>query len=179
MSDVSIDAREWNSVRTNPGHTALTRTWCPGQGLVAASESFGDLRTVQTRVPAPGPGTRLTTDHTLVQALVASGELTAAEAAASPMRSVLLRALGGRADPGPADLIAVAAAPGDRLLVCSDGLSGVVPADTLQRVLTDDVALRRFLAGAGWEPDGATRTIGAEDGTVTIDQLRLHTSLAD
>lgn len=68
---------------------------------------------------------------------------------------------------------------GSRLLnACADTLR----ADGFTRarwwVLTQDVALRRFLAGGGWEPDGATRTIGAEDGTVTIDQLRLHASLA-
>ena len=89
--------------------------------------------------------TRLTTDHTLVAALVASGDMTVEEAAASPMRSVLLRALGGSADPLPADLIAVRAEPGDRLLVCSDGLSGVVPEDTLRRVLA---AERRPAAAA-------------------------------
>ncbi|GAB3308837.1 hypothetical protein GCM10027451_18200 [Geodermatophilus aquaeductus] len=92
----------------------------------------GDSRALLLRA---GVLTRLTTDHSLVQALVASGDLTPEEAAVSPMRSVLLRALGGSADPGPADLIAVAAEPGDRLLLCSDGLSGVVPAGTLQRVL--------------------------------------------
>ncbi|MGY1652545.1 PP2C family protein-serine/threonine phosphatase [Geodermatophilus sp. SYSU D01119] len=89
--------------------------------------------------------TRLTTDHSLVQSLVDSGDLTPEEARASPMRSILLRALGGSQDPGPADLIAVAARPGDRLLVCSDGLSGVVPADTLARVLS---AERRPAAAA-------------------------------
>ena len=67
---------------------------------------------------------------------------------------------------------------GSRLLnACADTLR----ADGFLRarwwVLSQDVVLRRFLAVAGWEPDGARRTIGAEDGTVTIDQLRLHTSL--
>ncbi|MBM7804331.1 protein phosphatase [Geodermatophilus bullaregiensis] len=110
--------------------------------------------------------TRLTTDHTLVQALVASGELTAEEAAVSPMRSVLLRALGGSADPGPADLLAVRAEPGDRLLVCSDGLSGVVPADTLQRVLTAErrpaaAAARLLLAAlAAGTRDDVTAAVG-------------------
>nr|WP_239523583.1 protein phosphatase 2C domain-containing protein [Geodermatophilus normandii] len=102
----------------------------------------GDSRALLLR---GGVLTRLTTDHTLVQALLDSGDLTPEEAATSPMRSVLLRALGGSQDPGPADLVAVAAEPGDRLLLCSDGLSGVVPAATLQRVL---VAERRPAAAA-------------------------------
>ncbi len=102
----------------------------------------GDSRALLLR---GGVLTRLTSDHTLVAALVASGDMTVEEAAASPMRSVLLRALGGSADPLPADLIAVRAEPGDRLLVCSDGLSGVVPEDTLRRVLA---AERRPAAAA-------------------------------
>jgi GNAT superfamily N-acetyltransferase len=69
---------------------------------------------------------------------------------------------------------------GSRLLnACADTLR----ADGFTRarwwVLASDEVLRAFLAGGGWEPDGARRTIGAEDGTVTIDQLRLHTDLTE
>lgn len=69
---------------------------------------------------------------------------------------------------------------GSRLLnACADTLR----ADGFDRarwwVPTGDVALRRFLAVAGWEPDGASRTIGSEDGDVRLEQLRLHTSLAE
>jgi PPM family protein phosphatase len=79
---------------------------------------------------------RLTTDHTLVQALLDSGAITPEQARAHPLRSVVLAALHGR----PEDLAGLAVSalpvqPGDRLLLCSDGLSGVVPAATLQRVL--------------------------------------------
>ncbi|MGY1794354.1 PP2C family protein-serine/threonine phosphatase [Geodermatophilus sp. SYSU D00525] len=96
--------------------------------------------------------TRLTSDHSLVQALVDSGDMTPEEAAASPVRSVLLRAVGGSADPGRAHVVAVRAEPGDRLLLCSDGLSGVVPAATLQRVLAAErdpaAAAARLLVAA-------------------------------
>ncbi|PRY47502.1 serine/threonine protein phosphatase PrpC [Geodermatophilus tzadiensis] len=112
--------------------------------------------------------TRLTTDHTLVQTLVASGELTPEQAAASPMRSVLLRALGGSADPGPADLLAVRAEPGDRLLLCSDGLSGVVPAATLQRVLT---AERRPAAAASRLVLAALAAGTRDDVTVVVGDV--------
>lgn len=69
---------------------------------------------------------------------------------------------------------------GSRLLnACADTLR----ADGFVRarwwVLAGDVPLRRFLAVAGWEPDGATRTIGDDDGAVTLEQVRLHTSLDD
>lgn len=67
---------------------------------------------------------------------------------------------------------------GSRLLnACADTLRADGFTHARWWVLAGDAVLRRFLAAAGWEPDGATRTIGAEDGTVTIDQVRLHTSL--
>lgn len=69
---------------------------------------------------------------------------------------------------------------GSRLLnACADTLRADGFSHARWWVLTADRTLQTFLAGAGWEADGATRTIGAEDGTVTIDQLRLHTSLAE
>jgi len=69
---------------------------------------------------------------------------------------------------------------GSRLLnACADTLRADGFARARWWVLTGDVELRRFLAAAGWEPDGANRTIGAEDGSVSIEQLRLHTGLGD
>ena len=47
---------------TQPGRrTTLTRTWCPGRGLVGSTESAGDVRTVVAPVAAPAPGARATT----------------------------------------------------------------------------------------------------------------------
>ena len=48
----------------------------------------------------------------------------------------------------------------------------VVPAG-----LVLDAFLLRAMSVAGWEPDGATRSIGSEDESLRIDQLRLHTGL--
>ncbi len=67
---------------------------------------------------------------------------------------------------------------GSRMLnACADTLRADGFTHARWWVLAPDAVLRGFLAAAGWAPDGATRTIGAEDGTVTIDQVRLHTSL--
>jgi serine/threonine protein phosphatase PrpC len=79
---------------------------------------------------------RLTTDHSLVQALIDSGAITPEQARTHPLRSVVLAALHGRAE----DLAGLAVSalpvqPGDRLLLCSDGLSGAVPEQTLREVL--------------------------------------------
>ena len=70
---------------------------------------------------------QLTHDHTYVQTLVDAGRITEDEAAVHPRRSLLMRALDGMNEV-EADLFILDAAEGDRLLVCSDGLSGVVSA---------------------------------------------------
>lgn len=43
---------------------------------------------------------------------------------------------------------------------------------------TDDIT-RRFLVGAGWDPDGAHREIGTEDGNFRMKQIRLHTDISE
>lgn len=70
--------------------------------------------------------TQITTDHTFVQRLVDSGRITPEEARYHPRRSVLMRVLGDM-DPDPEiDTFIMPTQPGDRWLLCSDGLSGVV-----------------------------------------------------
>ena len=71
-----------------------------------------------------------------MQSLVDEGRLSAEEGASHPQRSLLVRAITGTGGSRP-DLAMHRAAPGDRYLLCSDGLSGVVPAATLRDVLAD------------------------------------------
>jgi PPM family protein phosphatase len=104
---------------------------------------------------------RITHDHTFVQSLIDEGEITEDEAATNPHRSLLLRALDGQTIPEP-DLIPIETCLGDRYLLCSDGLSGVVNEQTLQQVLTsandpDEATLRLVrLAIEGGGPDNIT-----------------------
>ena len=79
---------------------------------------------------------RITRDHTLVQSLVDEGRISADQAEQHPQRSLLTRALDGRPDVEP-DLEVLDLVPGDRFLLCSDGLSGVVSEESMQRVLTE------------------------------------------
>jgi PPM family protein phosphatase len=80
---------------------------------------------------------QLTRDHTFVQGLVDAGVITSAQARAHPLRSVVLRVLhGSPGDAGSADVSVHAVQAGDRLLICSDGLCGVVPTEEILRVLT-------------------------------------------
>ena len=69
---------------------------------------------------------QITTDHTFVQRLVDSGRITEAEAMVHPRRSVLMRVLGDVEASPEIDTSILATRAGDRWLICSDGLSGVV-----------------------------------------------------
>ena len=77
---------------------------------------------------------QLTDDHSWVGEMVRRGELTAAQAAVHPHRSVITRALGTEGEAAP-DLLEIGLEPGDRLLLCSDGLSGMVPDEKIEEVL--------------------------------------------
>ena len=98
--------------------------------------NIGDSRTYLLR---DGALTRLTRDDSLVQELLDGGHLTEAQARAHPQRSLVLRALDGR-EREPAPVATFAAREGDRLLLCSDGLSDVVGDDEIAAALGDGPA---------------------------------------
>ena len=80
---------------------------------------------------------RLTRDHTYVQLLLDSGELTQEEAAKFPARHLLINALGGSSEDVEVDVDQMKLASGDRLLLCSDGLTDLVDDDKICDVLTE------------------------------------------
>jgi PPM family protein phosphatase len=73
---------------------------------------------------------RLTDDHSWVQEQVNAGILSEDEAKSHPLKNVVTRALGGAAHVS-VDLIEVPVRSGDRFLLCSDGLTGMVPDEDL------------------------------------------------
>ena len=78
---------------------------------------------------------QVTVDHTFVQRLVDSGRITAEEAAVHPRRSVLMRVLGDVDSSPEIDTAVVETEPGDRWMLCSDGLSSYVSDDKIEAVL--------------------------------------------
>ena len=77
---------------------------------------------------------RVTHDHSYVEELVAAGEITPEEARIHPNRSVITRALGS--DPAmKADHFLIDVSRGDRVLLCSDGLSSMVPDDVIEEAM--------------------------------------------
>jgi PPM family protein phosphatase len=127
-------------------------------GLRIGIAHIGDSRAYLLR---DGGLTRLTRDHTLVQALVDEGRISAEEAAIHPRRSWLVRTLQDSSAPEP-DLFVHDAVEGDRYLICSDGLTAVLDDDTVRAVLATEpdrvAAVARLIdiANEGGGPDNIT-----------------------
>jgi protein phosphatase len=109
--------------------TTITAALFDGQRIGVAH--VGDSRGYLLR---DGTLSQLTKDHTFVQSLVDEGRITEDEARSHPHRNLILRAVDGVHETDP-DLFEVELAPGDRLLLCSDGASGVLSRDRLADIL--------------------------------------------
>ncbi|KKK06281.1 PP2C family serine/threonine-protein phosphatase [Micromonospora sp. HK10] len=110
--------------------TTLTATLFSGSKL--GMVHIGDSRAYLLR---NGEFAQITKDDTYVQMLVDEGRISAEEASSHPQRSLLTRALDGR-DIDP-EYSVRQVLPGDRYLICSDGLSGVVSADTIAETMRE------------------------------------------
>jgi protein phosphatase len=95
----------------------------------------GDSRAYLVR---DGRLSRLTNDHSWVFEQVQAGMLTEEEAEKHPLRNVITRALGGALQVSP-DASEVASKPGDVYLLCSDGLTGMLPEEEILRVVNDNI----------------------------------------
>ncbi|MGW0434650.1 PP2C family protein-serine/threonine phosphatase [Micromonospora sp. NPDC003197] len=121
---------------------------------------IGDSRAYLLR---DGEFAQITKDDTYVQMLVDEGRISAEEASSHPQRSLLTRALDGR-DIDP-EYSVRQVRPGDRYLICSDGLSGVVSAetiaDTMRELRNPQECVERLvkLALRGGGPDNITVVI--------------------
>ncbi|MFJ2743776.1 MerR family transcriptional regulator [Streptomyces sp. NPDC087440] len=139
--------------------TTLTAMLWTGSQL--ALVHIGDSRAYLLR---DGGLFQITTDHTVVRALVEEGRLTEEEAASHPQRALLARALttDEQAPAVAAEVRVQDALPGDRYLLCSDGLSAVVPTREIREVLTGvadpDTAVRELVdrANALGGPDNVS-----------------------
>lgn len=137
------------------GTTLTAMVWSGSRlGLV----HIGDSRAYVLR---DGELFQITHDHTVVQSLLDEGRITPEEAASHPQRALLLRAMGGGSAFEP-DFALRDARAEDRYLLCSDGLTGVVPAEEIRRVLASEddpgTAVRQLvaLANRAGGPDNVT-----------------------
>jgi len=110
---------------------------------------------------------RLTEDHTLVHRMAMEGRITEAEEETHPQRSILIRALGVE-EPVDVDEVPVDARPGDRVLLCSDGLHSMVSEGDILRTLAEASDAQQ---AADRLVDTANRAGGLDNITVIVLDL--------
>jgi protein phosphatase len=140
--------------------TGTTVTAMLLSGSQLALVHIGDCRAYLLR---DGGLFQITHDHTVVQSLLDEGRITPEEAASHPQRSLLLRAIDGSTV--ALDTSLHDARAGDRYLLCSDGLTGVVSGEVIHgtlRDVTDPEQAAAWLieaANAGGGPDNVSCVI--------------------
>jgi protein phosphatase len=139
--------------------TTLTAAYLDRDHVAIAH--VGDRRAYLLR---DGELTRLTEDHSLVEELLRGGKLTEQEALEHPQRSIITRALG----PEPiveVDTWSYPLRPGDVVLLCSDGLTSMIPEQQVQAALVDTPSLQ---AAADRLIDEANEAGGRDNITVIL-----------
>ena len=132
----------------------------------------GDSRAYRIR---NGELEQLTEDHSLVADLMRSGRLTPEEADAHPQRSVITRALGTDAEVD-VDKVTVDVEPGDVFLLCSDGLTTMVPEEEILRIAQEAGTLDEIARGlvraanSGGGEDNITVVLFRVEGDEAIEE---------
>ncbi|MFM1995330.1 MAG: hypothetical protein RLZZ610_847 [Actinomycetota bacterium] len=122
------------SVAEHPDLAGMGTTFS-GIFVHGTSVSIGHIGDSRIYLARDGVVKQITSDHTFVQRLVDTGRITEEEALVHPRRSVLMRVLGDVEQFPEVDIETFETKPGDRWMVCSDGLSGVVPDGLMKRIL--------------------------------------------
>ena len=157
-----------DSDRAGMGTTLTAAYLSEDDRLVVAH--VGDSRCYLYR---DGELTRLTRDHSLVEELVRRGKLTEEQAEVHPQRSVITRALGPEADV-EVDVEGFDAKAGDVYLLCSDGLTSMVPESRVRATLEIEASLEQLGRGL----IEAANTAGGRD-NITVILFRLEDADAD
>jgi len=129
-NEVVFNTASLNNRYRNMGTTVVVALLNEKEGIIG---HIGDSRAYRIR---GGQLSLITDDHTLVNELAKMGQLTPEEAQHHPRRNVLTRALGTERDVA-IDIRRIDWMPGDQLLLCSDGLSGMVDDEALLSTMTD------------------------------------------
>lgn len=128
---------------------------------------------------------RISRDHTYVQLLVDEWELDAERARTHPWRNVVLRSLDGSGETAVPDVVAIDVAVGDRLLLCSDGLTDLVDEARIAEVLTlrhpqaAAAVLVQAALIAGGTDNVTCLVLDVVDGPMVVGDGRLLGAVAD
>jgi protein phosphatase len=155
-NDQIHDLVVWDPVLEGMGTTVEAAVF---DGEQLTFEHLGDSRAYLLR---DGKFNRLTRDHSWVQQMVDSGQMSVEEAEAHPKRSFVTRVANGHEEFRP-ELFTLEVKLGDRVLLCSDGLSGPVEEQELQRLLAIP-----DLEKASAKLSRAARAAGAPDNLTLI-----------
>lgn len=181
IDDANREIRELS--QADPDHagmgTTVTAVLVGEDGVTALH--VGDSRAYVMR---GGQIRQVTEDHSLVGELVRQGQLTAEEAERHPSRNIITRALGAEVHVA-VDRVPLALESGDIVLVCSDGLTTMVDADDIVRIVSGarslrsaaDALVQAAIAGGG--TDNITVILGrlGDDATPgVVDEPQSHTS---
>lgn len=161
---------------------ATTLTVLISDGTEVALGHVGDSRAYRWR---DGTLEQLSTDHTYVQHMVSAGHLSPERARGHPWRHVVLRSLDGDpADPG-IDVRSVEARPGDRFLLCTDGLTDLVAEDSIGSLLAlaepldAAMVLTRAALHAGGRDNVTCVVLDVVDGPRVVGDGQVLGALAD
>lgn len=177
LSQSQSRIRSWGETQGDPA------TWRAGTTVTVAIlvhesdgprwllANLGDSRIYRLR---QGALEQVSVDHSVVQELVDAGRITAEEALTHPERHVITRALGTQDGVEP-DFFLLPVVAGERLLLCSDGISGMVPDAGIREILhscPDPEAAAQALVAAALEGggrDNATAVVVDVVGLITDD----------
>jgi protein phosphatase len=162
-----LEASEQDGAKKNMGTTAVLIHFVERNGSVAKAlvAHVGDSRVYLFR---EGQLQRITIDHSLVEEYLRLGKITAEEAKSFPQKNIILRAL-GQQKVVDVEISALQPQPGDVFLLCSDGLSGMVPDDLMRAILQKapslDAAAKKLI-------DTANANGGIDNVTVILAQYQ-------
>ena len=184
MADARLNLRA--GVREDPARDgmATTLTAVVSDGRRVLLGHVGDSRAYAWRA---GCLRRVSRDHTYVQELLDAGELSPEEVACHPWRNVVLRSLHDAPDEALDDLdvVELEVAPGDRLLLCSDGLTDLVAEERIEQVLSmrDPHSAAAVLTHAALEAGGRDNitcvVLDVIDGPLVVGDGRLLGAVQD
>jgi serine/threonine protein phosphatase PrpC len=138
-NSIVFETASLNEEYYNMGTTVVVAVLNRGGGWIA---HVGDSRIYRLRA---GELQQLTEDHTVINELTKSGQLSPEEAARHPLRHAITRSVGTDPDV-KADVMAIDWQPGDRLLLCSDGLSGLVDPNMLHATMVQTAVTLEHVA---------------------------------
>ena len=130
---------------TNMGTTVVATVWRKGSDVMYVA-SVGDSRAYLLR---GSKIEQLTVDHSIAQALVEAKTISAAEARVHRYRNVLWKYLGSKEVGEGPEIKALSIQSGDVFLLCTDGLSGVVPDQQLQSFVQENPDVQSCAEGLG------------------------------